>query len=111
MKGTEAKDSGRTASGQWVTIRVFPEEKKRLAAQAAIAGLSVSEYLRRRFFGGRPIIAKTDLAVVSELRRLGGLLKSHFDLLRQHGANREIFQAMELTLRNLAWEIQRMGLQ
>ena len=43
--------------------------------QAAIAGLSVSEYMRRLFFGGRPIVARTDSQMIRELRRMGGLLK------------------------------------
>jgi hypothetical protein len=30
---------------------VTEEEKKRLAGQSALTGLSVSEYMRRRFFG------------------------------------------------------------
>jgi hypothetical protein len=42
---------------------------------AAVAGLSVSEYMRRLFLGGRPIIASTDDQMIRELRRMGGLLK------------------------------------
>jgi hypothetical protein len=43
-------------------------------ADAQIAGLGLSELVRRRYFG-RPIIANADAAVLRELRRLGGLLK------------------------------------
>lgn len=111
MKGKNAEEIGRSASRQWLTVRVTPEEKNRLAEQAKLAGLSVSEYMRRRFWGGRPVIARTDLAMIAELRQMGGLLKSHFDLLRKVGANREIFEVMERTLRNIAWAIQKIGLQ
>jgi hypothetical protein len=40
---------------RWLTLRVTAEEKQRLAELAAFAGLSVSEYARRKFFGGRPL--------------------------------------------------------
>ena len=61
------------------------EEEERLREQAANAGLSVSEYVRRLMFGGRPITARTDTQTIRELRRLGGLLKHHFGLVRESG--------------------------
>jgi hypothetical protein len=57
-----------------VSVRVTPGEKERLEDDAGKAGLSVSELIRRRYFG-RPIMASADATVVAELRRLGGLLK------------------------------------
>jgi len=57
------------------TLRLSEDEEARLVEQAAMAGLSVSEYMRRLFFGGRPIIARTDGQMIRELRRMGGLLK------------------------------------
>ena len=56
---------GRYAAKVWLTLRVTPEEKKRLAELAACVGLSVSEYARRRFFGGRPLVPLTDTLVLS----------------------------------------------
>ena len=53
-----------------------------LKEQADSAGLSVSEYMRRIMFGGRPIVARTDSQTIRELRRLGGLLKHHFGMVR-----------------------------
>lgn len=64
------------------TLRLIDEEDERIARQAATAGISVSEYMRRLFFGGRPIIARTDGQTIRELRRLGGLLKHHFTDIR-----------------------------
>ena len=65
------------------TLRLSPEEDRKLTQQAELAGLSISEYMRRRFFGGRPITAKADAQTVRELRRLGGLLKHNFETVRQ----------------------------
>ena len=68
------------------TLRLTAEEDERLHLQAATAGISVSEYMRRLFFGGRPIIARTDDQTIREMRRLGGLLKHHFELVKQTGS-------------------------
>ena len=110
MKGKKRKEVGRSAARKWVTIRVTEEEKMRLAEQAEIAGLSLSEYMRRRFFGGR-ISACTDLNTIAELRRIGGLLKHNFEILRQTNAPPDIFESQETTLRNLAWAIQKIALR
>ena len=53
------------------TFRLTAEEDEKITRQAATAGISVSEYMRRLFFGGRPIIARTDEQTVRELLRLG----------------------------------------
>lgn len=110
MKGRKKKEVGRSAARKWVTIRVTEEEKMRLAEQAEIAGLSLSEYMRRRFFGGR-ISACTDLNTIAELRRIGGLLKHNFETLRQAKAPPDIFECQETALRNLAWAIQKIALR
>nr|WP_305734004.1 hypothetical protein [uncultured Bilophila sp.] len=53
MKGRKGtKGGGRYAANILITLRVTVEEKTRLTEQAEIAGLSLSEYMRRRFFGG-----------------------------------------------------------
>lgn len=57
-----------------ITVRLTPAEKAKLREDADLAGLSVSELVRRRYFG-KPILASTDRAMIRELRRLGGLLK------------------------------------
>ena len=57
-----------------VTLRLAPDEKERLQVDADLAGLSVSEVIRRHYFG-RPIIANADAAMIRELRRMGGLMK------------------------------------
>ena len=67
------------------TLRLSAGEDEKLTQQAATAGISVSEYMRRLFFGGRPIIARTDDRTIRELQRLGGLLKHHFDVVKRTG--------------------------
>ena len=57
-----------------IYARLTDQEYADVSEQADAAALSLSEYLRRRLFGRR-VVPKTDLQVLSELRRLGGLLK------------------------------------
>ena len=57
-----------------LNLRLTADEKAKLKEDADLAGLSMSELVRRRYFG-RPIIASSDAIMLKELRRLGGLLK------------------------------------
>ena len=57
-----------------INVRLTSAEKATLKEDADLAGLSMSELVRRRYFG-RPIIANADAVMLKELRRLGGLLK------------------------------------
>ena len=77
------------------TLWVSEGEAKQLEEQASLAGLSVSECIRRRGFGGRPVVAQTDMTTVRELRRIGGLLKH--------------LEQQEETLRILGRAIERLG--
>lgn len=67
------------------TLRLSAGEDEKLTRQAATAGISVSEYMRWLFFGGRSIIARTDDRTIRELRRLWGLLKHHFEVVKRTG--------------------------
>ena len=71
---------------EYVPVRMTPEEKVRLRESADVAGLSVSELIRRCCFS-RIITSKTDLMMVRELRRLGGLVKHIHN--ESHGAYSE----------------------
>lgn len=114
-KGMNIKnaDAGLLSARQWITLRVSQEEKKRAEEQATNAGLSVSEYMRRRVFGGRPVVALTDEAMLRELRRVGGLLKHNFETVRQAGMEvghaHNILAQMEDALRQLVCIIERIG--
>ncbi len=57
-----------------VNVRLTAAEKARLKEDADLAGVSMSELVRRRYFG-RPLIAHADAVMIKELRRIGGLLK------------------------------------
>ena len=57
-----------------IAVRLTATEKARLLEDVDHAGISLSEYARRRLFGRR-VLAQTDAVMVRELRRLGGLLK------------------------------------
>ena len=91
------------------TLWVSEGEAKQIEEQASVAGLSVSECLRRRGFGGRPVVAQTDMNTIRELRRIGGLLKHHFETLREAGASRVLLEQQEETLRILSRAIERLG--
>lgn len=72
-----------------VTFRISEADRKNLVEQASSAGLSVSEYIRRRALG-HPVLARADAAMIRELRRQGGLVK-HYAL---SGSPREANEAL-----------------
>ena len=90
------------------TLWLTGEEDARLSGQAAIAGISVSEYMRRLFFGGRPLVAKTDGQTIRELRRLGGLLKYNFEAVREKGGRNELAE-LSATLNAIRAVIERLS--
>lgn len=109
MKDTKAKVTGRIPRLRRRTIRLTDYEELRLKEQAAVAGLSVSAYMRRLFSGSGPILARTDLRMIRELLRLGGLLKSNFVTLRQAGADPDLVEYLEELLRKTGKAIDRIA--
>ena len=92
------KNSGNNSKFQCRrTVRITRAEDEKLQRQAAVAHIPVAEYMRRLFFGGRPIVAKTDGQTIRELRRLGGLLKHHFETVRAAGRPEDL-EAMNRAL-------------
>ena len=69
-----------------IDIRVTIEERREIQEHAEASGLSVSEYVRRRTLG-RCVASVTDVRMLSELRRQGGLLKKIF--IESNGVYRE----------------------
>lgn len=60
----------------WLTARVTADEKARILARAAQAGLGESEYIRRMAIDGKIVIRQSNglagsVALASELRRIG----------------------------------------
>ena len=90
------------------TLRLSAEENERLARQADAAGISVSEYIRRLCFGGRPVTSRTDSQTIRELRRLGGLLKHNFETVRGVGGQQAL-PKMEIALESVRLAIERLS--
>ena len=110
MKAEKAQSgAGLSQARQWLTLRVSPKEKQQVEQQASIAGLSASEYMRRHVFGGRPVVAAADAAMLRELRRVGGLLKHHFATVQQAGLGEGISAQMSDTLRLLSRSIETIS--
>jgi hypothetical protein len=57
-----------------ITVRFTEAEREFVASETDACGISMSSFIRQRTLGKR-ITPKTDLRVLAELRRLGGLLK------------------------------------
>jgi hypothetical protein len=57
-----------------IGIRLTSDERKFIASESDACGLTPSSFIRKKSLGKR-VSAKTDLRVLAELRRLGGLLK------------------------------------
>jgi hypothetical protein len=57
-----------------ITVRLTETERDFLASEGDICGLPLSSLMRSRGLGKR-VAAKSDLRVLAELRRMGGLLK------------------------------------
>lgn len=91
------------------TIRLSSYDDTRIALHAEVAGLSVAEYMRREILGGGPIVARVDIMMVNELRRIGGLLKHNFETLRQADAPKELFIQQEKALAELQKIIEIIG--
>ena len=62
---------GAEALTEKIAVRLTPAEKAKLREDADLAGLSVSELVRRRYFGRR-IVHHADL-------KTAGLLKDHYN--------------------------------
>ena len=104
----EDESNGRGRFEARRTLRLSAEENEILARQADAAGISVSEYIRRLCFGGRPITSRTDSQTIRELRRLGGLLKHNFDTVRETDGPQAI-PKMEAALEAVRQAIERLS--
>ncbi len=86
-------------------MRLTALERVQLREDADLAGLSISEFVRKRVFG-KTIHAATDLMMIRELRRLGGLQKYAMNKLAQHG---EVADECVATIRALRAAIERVA--
>ena len=89
-RGTETRQMQRALS-----VRVTPDDYAAIADRAASCGLPIAEFVRRCSLG-RQTPARTDLQVVNELRRLGGLQKHLFS--QDADCNRERYAELLLEI-------------
>ena len=61
-----------------INLRVTEDELADVKGQAALAGLSLSEYVRRRVLG-ITVTSRVDVKMYNELNKLGGLVKHIFN--------------------------------
>lgn len=59
---------------RWIKFRCSEDEYEAISNKAIVAGLTTSEYLRRTALNRR-IQVRTDIRMMNELKRLGGLQK------------------------------------
>lgn len=59
---------------KWIKFRCSEDEYDAISNKAIVAGLTTSEYLRRTALNRR-IQVRTDIRMMNELKRLGGLQK------------------------------------
>jgi len=100
-----------------IAVRLSDSEKEQLRADADLAGLSVSELVRRRYFG-RPIIAEADMAAIRELTRVAAQQRQLGGLLKQLGARSDAMysrqvsdalEALEALTRSIGEQIDRVA--
>jgi hypothetical protein len=77
-----------------LSIRVTPDDYATIAEKAQGCGLPIAEFVRRCSLG-RQTPARTDLQVINELRRLGGLQKH---LCSQDDGNRPRYAELLLEI-------------
>jgi len=73
-KKEQAKPDKKTHRTRKITFRLSESEYAQISDDLTISGLSISSLIRKRLLCVR-VASRADLAVLSELRRLGGLLK------------------------------------
>lgn len=59
---------------KFIHVRMTDEEQRSINVKAEIAGITISEFVRRAA-SGRKIIPRIEQNLINELRKIGGLLK------------------------------------
>ena len=107
---TENPKSKRFGGGSMLGVCLTAGQREELEKEADLSGLSLSEYTRRKLFGGRPIVASTDMKALAELRQMSGLFKHQCKLLREHGVGGEILAEMNRLLRSMGQLVSKIAL-
>jgi len=80
-----------------IFIRMTAQEKAAIKAQARIAGLTVSEYMRRIALNKR-VVSKIDQKALGELARLGGLQKHLLSQIKELPDEESLRKGLNATL-------------
>jgi hypothetical protein len=92
-----------------VNIRLTPAEYAEVGEAARVAGLSISEYMRRRTLG-IPVMSAVDQEMIRMLSKLGGLQKAWFNELKIHPEQTAaILQEMAAAVRTIRGFAERRG--
>jgi hypothetical protein len=93
-----------------IGVRFTREERQFINGEADICGVSLSSLIRSRSLGKR-VAAKSDLRVLAELRRLGGLLKHiHNETKGAYSAlTSDCLREIAAYIRNLNAELNNRG--
>ena len=97
MKAENPK-SKRYGGGSMLGVCLTVGQRQQLEQQATLAGLSLSEYARRKMFGGRPIVASVDLKMLAGLNKFGGLIKNQCSFIRATNGGATIIKMLQDTL-------------
>jgi protein required for attachment to host cells len=94
---------------KWLKLRCTEEEVEVIQVKAVAAGLSVSELLRRSALN-RKIMTRTDMKLMNELLRLGGLQK-HLHNQMKDGMTTELSKQFSEVLVALKKAVIQLDLQ
>lgn len=67
---------------KWIKFRCSEDDYEAITKKAIVAGLTTSEYLRRTALNRR-IQVRTDIRMMNELKRLGGLQKHIYTQMQE----------------------------
>ncbi len=109
MKAQDPK-SRRYGGAPMLGVCLTTNQRQKLQEQATLAGLTLSEYARRKMFGGRPIVASVDLKMLAELNKFGGLIKNQCSLLRSANAPAAIINMLQATLKEVSDLVLAIGI-
>ncbi len=96
---------------QHLRMRITKVEKDTLTILADVAGLSVSDLIRKRIKNIK-IIAKSDMNMLNELRRQGGLFKQGLGIIKSADLTQEeknkLIISLQETVQDIQFLIQKM---
>ncbi len=91
-----------------IVIRVTRAEREQFKRDAEIAGISLSELIRRRYYG-KPIIPRVEYKLIDELRRQGGLLKANFNTMREAGVSKDVIDKQQEVYKDIVRLIEKIS--